>query len=184
MQVARASPSVALGTRWSRVRRAWLTAALAIASFGHVAEVRAAADCSITAVSLNFGVYDPVAPAPDDSTGTVTVTCRIVGKSAERVSYTVTLSNGLNATTPAARQMATGTRRLGYNVFNDPARTQVWGNGTGGTVIASGAMTVGPGVGNGNGTLSVTHTLYGRIPQLQDALPGNYADTLLLTLTY
>ena len=121
--------------------------------------MRAAADCSITAVSVNFGVYDPVAPAPDDSTGTVTVTCRIVGKSAERVNYTVTLSNGMNASTPSARQMASGTRRLGYNVYTDPARAQVWGSGSGGTVIASGAMTVGPGVGNGNGTLSVTHTL-------------------------
>jgi spore coat protein U-like protein len=168
----------------SRGRRAWLAAALAIASCGHVADVRAAADCSITAVSISFGVYDPVAPAPDDSTGTVTVTCRIVGQGAQRVSYTVTLSNGLNATTPTARQMASGTRRLGYNVYTDPARSQVWGSGTGGTVIASGSMTVGPGVGNGNGSLSVTHTLYGRIPQLQDAVPGSYADTLLLTLTY
>jgi spore coat protein U-like protein len=153
-------------------------------SLAHSAAAQAAADCSITAVSLSFGVYDPVAPAPDDSTGTVTVTCRIVGQGAQRVSYTVTLSNGLNATSPATRQMASGTRRLGYNVFNDPARTQVWGSGTGGTVVASGAMTVGPGVGNGNGSLSVTHTLYGRIPQLQDAVPGSYADTLLLTLTY
>ena len=85
---------------------------------------------------------------------------------------------------PRPARWPSGTRRLGYNVFTDPARTQVWGSGSGGTVIASGAMTVGPGVGNGNGTLSVTHTLYGRIPQLQDALPGSYSDTLLLTLTY
>jgi spore coat protein U-like protein len=184
MQVARASPRVTAGEGASRRWRAWLTAALALLLWGNPQVVRAAADCSITAVSVNFGVYDPVATAADDSTGTVTVTCRLVGKSAERVSYTVTLSNGLNASAPSARQMASGTRRLGYNVFTDPARTQVWGNGTSGTVIASGAMTVGPGVGNGNGTLSVTHTLYGRIPQLQDALPGSYADTLLLTLTY
>jgi spore coat protein U-like protein len=80
--------------------------------------------------------------------------------------------------------MAAGTARLGYNVFSDAARSQVWGSGTGGTVIASGAMTVGPGVGNGGGSLSVTHTIYGRIPQLQDAAPGTYSDTLLVTLTF
>jgi spore coat protein U-like protein len=43
-------------------------------------------------------------------------------------------------------------------------------------------MTVGPGVGNG--TQTVTQQVYGRIPQLQDAAPGTYSDTLVLTLTF
>jgi spore coat protein U-like protein len=142
----------------------------------------AAADCSIAAVSLNFGVYDPVATSADDSVGTVTVTCRHVSGNAERVSYSVSLANGLLGTSPATRAMRAGTARLGYNVFTDPARTQVWGNGTGGTVIASGAMTVGPGVGNG--TKTFVHSVYGRIPQLQDAAPGTYNDTMVLTLVF
>jgi spore coat protein U-like protein len=142
----------------------------------------AAADCSITAISVNFGAYDPVATSPDDSVGTVTVACRYVSGGAERVNYSVMLSNGMNGTSAATRRMGAGTSRLGYNVFMDPARTQTWGNGTGGTVIASGAMTVGPGVGNL--TQTVTHSIYGRIPQLQDAVPGTYADTLQVTLTF
>jgi len=142
----------------------------------------AATDCSITAISVNFGAYDPAATSPDDSVGTVTISCRYVSGGAERVNYAVMLSNGMNGTSAATRRMGAGTSRLGYNVFIDPARTQAWGNGTGGTVIASGAMTVGPGVGNG--TQTVTHTVYGRIPQLQDAVPGTYADTLQVTLTF
>ncbi len=63
MQVARASPRVAAGAGASRRRRAWLTAALAFLLWGSPQVVRAAADCSITAVSVNFGVYDPVATA-------------------------------------------------------------------------------------------------------------------------
>ena len=94
----------------------------------------------------------------------------------------MTLSNGMNGTSPSTRKLAAGTAHLGYNVFTDPARTQVWGNGTGGTVIASGAVTIGPGVGNG--TKTFVHTVYGRIPQLQDAAPGTYNDTLVLTLTF
>jgi spore coat protein U-like protein len=43
-------------------------------------------------------------------------------------------------------------------------------------------MTVGP--GQGNSTRSVTHTVYGRIPALQDAVPGSYSDRLVLTLTF
>ena len=78
--------------------------------------------------------------------------------------------------------MAAGTARLSYNVFQDAARSAVWGNGLSGTVLASGSMTVGPGVGNG--TRTVTHTVYGRVPGLQDAVPGNYLDTLVLSLSY
>jgi spore coat protein U-like protein len=157
-------------------------AALALLLCGGAGQALAAADCSITAVSVNFGAYDPVVTSPDDSVGTVTVTCRHVSGGAERINYSVTLSNGLNGTSPSTRKLSASTGRLGYNVFTDPAHTQVWGNGTGGTVIASGAMTVGPGVGNR--TKTFMHTVYGRIPQLQDALPGTYNDTMVLTLTF
>jgi spore coat protein U-like protein len=151
---------------------------------GVALDARAAADCSITAANLNFGNYDPLSNVADDSAGSVTVTCRLVSQGAARINYTVSISPGVNSGSATSRQMAAGTARLGYNVFTDPARSQVWGSGAGGTVIATGAMTVGPGVGNGSGQQSVTHTVYGRIPQLQDAAPGNYADTLLITLTF
>lgn len=157
-------------------------AAFALLLCAAAGKSHAAADCAITAVSLNFGAYDPATTLADDSVGTVTVTCRHVSGGAQRVSYSVSLSNGLFGTTAATRAMSAGAARLGYNVFTDPARTQVWGNGTGGTVIASGAVTIGPGVGNG--TKTFMHTVYGRIPQLQDAAPGTYNDTLVLTLTF
>jgi spore coat protein U-like protein len=156
-------------------------AAFAVALCG-AGEAHAAADCSITAISLNFGNYDPAITAADDSIGTVSVTCRYVPLGATRVNYRVTISNGMNGTSPTTRQLGAGSAHMNYNVFADPARSQVWGTGTGGTVIASGAMTIGP--GNGNGTRTFTHTVYGRIPQLQDAVPGTYTDTLVVTLTY
>ncbi len=180
MQIARASPPDSSG-RILR-RRTWLLAAFALLLCAAAGKSDAAADCSIAAVSVNFGVYDPAATSADDSVGTVTVTCRHVSGGAERVSYSVSLANGLSGNSATTRAMRAGAARLGYNVFTDPARTQVWGNGTGGTMIASGSMTVGPGVGNG--TQTVTHTVYGRIPQLQDAAPGTYNDTMVLTLTF
>jgi spore coat protein U-like protein len=118
----------------------------------------------------------------DDSVGSVTVTCRNVSGGADRISYTVMLSNGQYGGSAATRAMGAGNNRLGYNVFTDPARTQAWGTGTGGTVIATGAMTVGP--GNGNNVKTVVHSVYGRIPQLQDAAPGTYTDTMVVTLTF
>jgi spore coat protein U-like protein len=155
---------------------------LALSLLGSPDLAQAGADCSVEATGVAFGVYDPFVTTPDDAAGTITVTCVYVPPGTTNVSYSVTLSPGMNSANALARQMAAGTPRLNYNVFDDSARSAVWGNGLGGTVLATGAMTVGPGVGNG--TRTATHTVYGRIPALQDALPGNYLDTLVLSLTY
>jgi spore coat protein U-like protein len=165
------------------MNRSTLHAALAALLLG-TSLTAAAADCSITAVNVDFGNYDPLAASPDDAVGTVVVTCRYLN-AATRINYSVTLSSGTNSASFASRQMANGARptaRLGYNVFADAARSRIWGNGAGGTVIATGAMTVGP--GQGNSTRSVTHTVYGRVPALQDAAPGAYLDSLVLTLSF
>jgi spore coat protein U-like protein len=180
MQIAHAAlPDLARAS--SKPRWARLCVLLAFL-LGGAGTAHAAASCSITAVSVDFGNYEPAFTSPDDSAGTVTVTCSYVGGGSTNVNYVVRISNGSYGTSPTTRQMGAGTARLGYNVFTDPARSQVWGTGTGGTVIASGAMTVGPGVGNG--TRTRTHTVYGRIPQLQDAVPGAYIDNLQVTLTF
>jgi spore coat protein U-like protein len=143
----------------------------------------AGADCSITSVGLNFGTYDSARGQPDDVAATITVTCVYVAPGTTGVSYTLSLSNGQYGSGPTDRRMGEGTAaRLGYNVYGDFARTRIWGSGAGGTFVASGSMTVGPGVGNG--TRTATHTVYGRIPQLQDATPGDYLDLLVLTLSY
>ena len=107
---------------------------------------------------------------------------RLLAPGATNVNYRVVLSPGLNSVTAADRQMASGTTRLRYNLFEDSARSAIWGDGFNSTVVATGGMTVGPGAGNG--IRIATHTLYGRIPGLQDVLPGHYADTLVLTLNY
>lgn len=164
---------------WSRVG---LLSAVVMAASLHAGTASAGADCSISASSVSFGAYDPLLTQPDDSVGTVTVTCNYVAPGSTTVSYTVAVSNGLNGTSATTRRMASGTSRLGYNVFNDAGRSQVLGSGTGGTVVARGSISVGP--GSGNRTRSVTHTFYGRVPQALDPAPGAYSDTLVLTLTY
>lgn len=162
-------------------RRCGVIGGLLLALAGAQA-AHAGADCSISSANVNFGVYEPALATPDDTAVTVTVTCRYVPPRATSVNYTITLSSGLHGTSAAARRMAAGTGVLPYNVYDDPARTRIWAMGTGGTAVASGSMTVGPGVGNG--TRTATHVIYGRIPPLLDVGPGSYFDTLVLTLTY
>jgi spore coat protein U-like protein len=142
----------------------------------------AASDCSVSASGVAFGTYDPSIATPDDSTGSVVVTCTYTGPGgSDTANYTVTLSTGTSGSY-APRKLAAGASRLNYNLFRDAAYAQVWGNASAGTAIITGSLKVGPGAGNR--TRTATHVVYGRIPQLQDADVGNYTDTILVTLTF
>jgi spore coat protein U-like protein len=141
--------------------------------------------CSPSSTTINFGAYDVLSGAPLDSAGSFSVTCRLErgGNRSTRVSYTARL-----ATAPA-RQLAppAGSDRLTYNVYVDAARTQPWGDGTGGTFTIAGEV-------NLSGRSSVTdgpRNYYGRIaPGGQDvsaASPGPpptaYGQTLTISVT-
>jgi spore coat protein U-like protein len=142
---------------------------------------QASADCNVTAGGVAFGVYDQLATTSDDSTGTITVTCVNTGPANTRVNYTVALSTGVSGVY-SQRYMQAGMPRLNYNLYRDAARTIVWGDGTSGTALITGTLAVGP--GQGNGTKSATYTVYGRAPAQQDPAPGNYGDTIVVTLAF
>jgi spore coat protein U-like protein len=165
--------------RISPATLAWRTCVVTLLLFAGL-EARAA-DCTVSAVGVNFGVYDPFITSPDDSVGEITVTCTHVSGPATDVRYTLTLSTGSSGSY-VPRRMRAGSGLLGYNLWSDAARSSIWGNGSSGTVTITGSMKVGPGVGNG--VRSVVHPIYGRIPALQDAAEGDYLDSIVATLTY
>jgi spore coat protein U-like protein len=165
--------------RVSLAELAWRTCALAMLLVAGL-EARAA-DCTVSAVGVNFGVYDPFLPTPNDSVGEIAVTCTHVSGPATEVRYTLTLSTG-GSGSYAPRRLHAVSGLLGYNLWSDATRSAVWGNGSSGTVIITGSLKVGPGVGNE--VRSAVHPIYGRIPALQDALEGDYLDSIVATLTY
>lgn len=173
------TPSSSRTGRASRLAPAW--AACAAILLLAAPDARAAADCTVSAVGVNFGIYDPYVAAPDDSVGEITVTCTHLSGPALEVRYTVTLSAGSSGSF-APRGLRAGPALLGYNLWSDPARSSIWGNGSAGTVIVTGLLKVGPGVGNGVRT--AVHPIYGRIPALQDAAEGEYVDSIVATLSY
>ena len=140
-----------------------------------------AADCSASATGVSFGIYDAAATLPDDSTGSLTVSCSYTGGGVRDVSYVVTLISA-NSASPATRWLAAGASRLYYNLYRNAARTEIWGDGTGGSYVVSGSVKPGPGVGNE--TRTAIYTVYGRVPERQDADAGSYADTIVITLTF
>jgi spore coat protein U-like protein len=142
----------------------------------------AAYSCSVAVVGVNFGPYNPVVATPDDSAGRIDVTCtNVPGTGVDTVSYGVTLSPGTSGTF-APRRLGAGSAQLDYNLYADSGRSQVWGNGSGGSVPVSGGMKVGP--GNGNDSRTNRHDVFGRIPARQDVPAGTYGDTIVVTVTF
>lgn len=123
-----------------------------------------AATCTVTVVNAAFGGYDVFQQQNTETTGSVNVSCD------SSASYTITLSAGFG--TFAARTMTNGSQQLDYNLFTDPQRLTVWGDGTSGTATVSATGTGG------------TYTVYGMIPALQNVPAGSYSDTITVTVTY
>jgi spore coat protein U-like protein len=134
-------------------------------------------NCLIATTALAFGAYDPIQANAgsshlDNNTGKVTVTCT------KGSSPVITLGQGLTpdgSSSAAAplRRLAKGGDYLAYGLYKDAARTQVWGD-TAGTGYA---------VANPTGAAQEV-TVYGRIDGGQNVPFGDYADTVVATVTF
>ena len=143
----------------STPRRIALGLAAALATAGLASP--ATADCSIAPTSVVFGNYDPLSPSAVHGVGAINVQCD------PETSFTVSLSSGNG--TVANRRMAGGAEHLAYNLYKDPARLMVWGEGMDG---ASRTSTM------------VEMTVYGRIPAAQNVPANVYLDSVSVTVTF
>lgn len=121
--------------------------------------------------TMNFPNYTGFAPV----TASTQIRVGCLG-AAVTVPVQLKLSAG-NAYGYAPRRMVFGANTLQYNLYLDAARTQVWGDGSGGTQFASTGILISLG--------TYTYTVYGAIPAGQTAPPGNYGGaTVTATLTF
>jgi len=124
-------------------------------------------DCTITAADLAFGTLGLLA-ANVDATSTLTITCT------SGANYQIALNAGtVSGSTIEDRQMASGVNTLGFQLYKNAARTQIWGQ-------TAGMDTVG---GSGTGA-AATVTVYGRVhPQLTPPA-GTYETQITATISY
>lgn len=129
--------------------------------------------CSTSAPALAFGAYTPGAGARSANT-TISVRCT------KSTPYTVALNRGTTTGGSfAQRLMASGTNTLQYNLYTSAAFTTVFGDG-------SPLTGTGSGIGAGLGTANAL-TVFGNLPDNaanQAAVPGNYTDTITVTVIY
>jgi spore coat protein U-like protein len=135
----------------------------------------AAATCSVSAVSLAFGSYNPFKAGHTDTTGNIAVTC--TGKPGEVVAYGIALSAG-GGGFPVRRMRTPSGYLLNYNIYTNAARTFVWGDGSSGSLVVNDSYTLGAPVTTRN------YAVYGRAFGGQKSVVGIYGDAIVATLNF
>ena len=131
------------------------------------APARAVTVCTLSTGGISFGTYTGTQVT---IVGSITIRC--VGTAISN--YTLKLSSG-NSIRFTARQMDDSrARALSYNLYTDPAFTQIWGDGTGVSTFVSGQLR--PPIVN------ISVPIYGKIPAQTAPAGGSYSDTIAATL--
>lgn len=147
-------------------------AALALCAAAPLARAASITSCTVTVTGVAFGTYTPMQSSALAMNGTINIACTgITGRS----SLTIDLSTGASNIYPT-RTLVSGSSTLNYNLYLDPGYTQVWGNGTGGSVEGGAKIN--------NGHRNATLTIYGAIGAGQDPPPGSYADMIEVSVNY
>ncbi len=135
------------------------------------------ANCAILVTPLVFGRYVPFSNSASDFTATITLHCSSSGTAAVPINGTIAL---IGSGGRSGRKLTSGTHQLRYQLYRDPGRTALWGDGGG----AGGAAPV-SGVVNATVPFQQTLTIYGRILARQSgAFVGSYSDQITAILNY
>lgn len=158
----------------------WVLLTAFAASLTIAATGSGAANCSVSVVSpLSFGTYDTINALPGSTL--ITVTCTRSGGSPETVPITIALSSGPGSYAARQMKLTTGPDLMLYNLYTNLARTQVWGDGTGGTVVVTNTINI-PGP-PGNPPQVSTYTIFGQVGGNQNLPAGTYQTTAAITVT-
>lgn len=124
--------------------------------------------CTVTASPLDFGNSGGVLTSAVPADTTLGVQC------SNTTPYNVGLDAGQNSGGDInARKMVLGTHSVGYQLYKNPARTEVWGNTVGTNTVA--------GTGTGH---TQNMSVYGTVPAQSTPPAGTYTDTVIVTVTY
>ena len=131
------------------------------------------AACIVSTTAVSFGVYDIFSPSPTNSTGTISFACNESPPPDVIVSIGPSPNSG--SFYPRKMRLTGGSDLLNYNLYTDATCTNVWGDGTSGTIVLT---------KKAHKSIPVTLTVYGRIPTGQDVSAGSYSDILTVILTW
>lgn len=125
-----------------------------------------------SAGAMTFAAYDPSTQTAQTTTSSISVNCT------NTTPFNIGLSaGGGSGATVANRVMTSGNNTLNYSLYQDTGHATVWGNTVGTDTVAA----TGLGMASGN---AIVKTVYGQIPLQPNSVPGNYSDTVTVTVSY
>jgi spore coat protein U-like protein len=162
--------------------RLWRGLAVLVLMVGFASLARAQS-CTVTAVTLAFGQYDPVgthAATPAQSTSQARVSC----PGENNVTVTMGISAGASGN-PYDRRMVNPGGGLRYNVYRDPNHAQLYlplGQAGGNAVCATRPGNQAP-TCTGTQEAVVFH-VFGLAPAAQEPGAGRHEDTLIVEIAF
>ena len=128
--------------------------------------------CRIDADELNFGTYSSLSPAPETANAAILVRC--IGPDALG-SPRVTLTTGGSGSF-LDRRMRQGGAELSYNLYTDPSRRFVAGDGSASTIALPAPRTRAAG--------RARFVIFASIPPGQRVPAGSYSDSVLVVVAF
>jgi len=124
--------------------------------------------CTVTTEMVNFGLLLGTSGSAR-STGRIELSCT------PDIGFTISLDRGLNSNGVNRRMYNSATGAyLRYELYSDPAYSQIWRNQRSNTVS-----------GNSGPTGQIDYTVYGEIPVFDATVTGGtYSDTVTVTIEY
>ncbi len=126
--------------------------------------------CTISAGNLAFGDYVPTSVLATSGSATLQVTCTLGALASIALDQGAQPASGSTAVAPL-RQMANGSERLAYSLYQDLTQLVPWGGG----LAAQGYVGLG---------LQTNVTVYGRIAANQVVSAGNFSDVVTATISF
>ena len=124
---------------------------------------------------VEFGVYNPLSSQPKDVTGTVEILC--IAVPGTQVDYTISLSPSSGTPLPE-RKMTASQDELQYNLYTDPQRIWIWGDGSGGTATSGDSFVL------QQPSELRSYPIYARLPAFQPVRPDIYTDQIVVTVSF
>lgn len=124
-------------------------------------------NCIISATGVAF-------PASGVLASALTASGSISARCTNGDAFQIALNGGASGSVAARTMQRTGGGSVAYQLYQDSGHTQPWGDGTGGTTMAT---------GTGSGFAQAI-AIYGRVPAQATPAPGNYSDTITATISF
>lgn len=156
---------------WSTTPGASCDTVAAMDNFDFVSRAELFGQCTIQAEDLVFGSASDLSAGNVDAATAIRVSCT------PRTLYRISLDGGGSGDIANRRMVRQGggSEFVDYDLYLDPGRTRLWGNGGIGEVAT----------GSGDGMSSAdVHTVYGRVPAQPTPLAGDYRDVVTATVVY